>query len=368
MKLAIVLVHYHTPWLVGPAVEALRADLALSPTEHEILLVDNGSEPGDHDHFEALGLRVLGPGSNLGFAAGFNRGAEASGAEILVAMNPDVLVRPGCFAPLIEALDEGAAAAGPRFSWDDQDRLLLPPTEPRTRRWELAASLATRGPRWAAQARHRWRRHAWAHWNASSPIESYHLSGALLALRRDVWQRIGPFDDGYRLYFEETDWLCRLHRAHLPAVYVPAARAYHRYNLSAVQEPRAEAWFAESCGRFRRRHYGAGFSGLLDALARIPGAQSAAEAPPAIDSPALGPPAIQLAPGAAWVELSPAALGFPAAGERLQPRREEGGGCWTVPSSVWNDLAPGAYTLRTVDDTGRELGAHAFRKQPTGDG
>ena len=44
MRLAVILVHYHTPELAAAAVEALRADLTGTGIEVEWRLVDNGSD------------------------------------------------------------------------------------------------------------------------------------------------------------------------------------------------------------------------------------------------------------------------------------------------------------------------------------
>ena len=113
---------------------------------------------------------------------------------------------------------------------------MLPPTEERGRRDEIIRRLATRGESQARSARQRWRHHAHNHWLAEQPLISYDLSGALLAVRRDAWENTGPFDEGFKLYFEETDWLMRLKRKGLKAVYVPEAEAVHFYNQSAARE------------------------------------------------------------------------------------------------------------------------------------
>ena len=152
-------------------------------------------------------------------------------------MNPDVLVLPGCLPALLAALRAGAAVAGPRFYWDRGRRLLLPPAELRTRREELLRLLAGKRGGWAARARRRWRRHARRHWEAREPLPSHALSGSLLALRRSAWEAVGPFDEGFRLFFEETDWLLRARRQGLAGRYVPAAEAVHLYSQSAA--PRA---------------------------------------------------------------------------------------------------------------------------------
>ncbi|MBV8200259.1 MAG: glycosyltransferase, partial [Acidobacteria bacterium] len=247
-SLAVVLVHYHTPRLAAAAVGALQRDLASGPgaaagLDVEWLLVDNGSDAAGRELLASLPLRLLEPGRNLGYAGGVNLGVASSRAELVLLMNPDVLVLPGCAAALVDCLRAGAAAAGPRFFWDSGRRLLLPPAERRGRGSELLAVLAaSRGGGWAERARRRSRRHCRRHWLAAAPLPSHSLSGSLLAVRRAAWERVGGFDEGFRLYFEETDWLLRLRRAGLPARFVPAAEAVHLYGRSAALEPRAAEW------------------------------------------------------------------------------------------------------------------------------
>jgi len=258
-------------------------------------------------------------------------------------------VLPGCLAALLAALEAGAAVAGPQFFWDRGRRLLLPPTEVRTRAAELAAVLARRSPGWAARARGRWRRHARRHWQARAPLPSHALSGSLLALRRSTWERVGPFDAGYRLFFEETDWLLRARRLGLPAVYVPAAEAVHLFNQSAAREPRAQGWFEDSAERFRRRHYGAWFERLLR---RVDG--RGASPPAALSAEDLPDDGLQLDrlpfPFPLWAEVSAGPAGYPAAAERLA--RPEG--VWRLPEEVSEGWSGGPLTLRLSDGAGRE--------------
>lgn len=361
-RLAIVLVHYHTPRLAAAAVEALRADLHAAPPEGcaaaggqgqevEWLLVDNGSDAAEREVLAGLPVRLLEPGRNLGYAGGVNLGVASSRAELILLMNPDVLVLPGCVARLVAALCAGAAAAGPRFYWDSGRRLLLPPSEERGRGAELLAALAAaRGGRWAAAARRRSRRHCRRHWLAPAPLASYALSGSLLAVTRQAWERVGGFDEEYRLYFEETDWLLRLRRAGLPARYVPAAEAVHLYSRSAAAEPRARAWFESSAERFRRRHYGAWFAWLLDRLARA----AAPAAAVAGDLPAVPQAGLDLAPfrRPLWIEVTPNPAGFPAAGERIAAGAAP---AWSLPEEVAANLPAGDWWLNVSGPRGGDL-------------
>jgi GT2 family glycosyltransferase len=348
MRIAVILVHYRTPELAATAVAALQDDARRSGFEVEGIVVDNGSDEAGRALLESLPFARIDPGANLGFAGGVNLGVARSRAETVVVMNPDVRVLPGCLGALVEALRAGAAVAGPRFYWDADRRMVLPPAEQRGRASELRALLAARGERWAAHARRRWRRHARRHWEARRPLASYALSGGLLAFTRAAWERVGPFDDGFRLYFEETDWLRRAERIGLPARYVPAAEAIHLHGRSAVQEARSGAWFEESARRYRRRHYGRWFARLLEGLdRRLPRRPPAGLAP----VPEGG---VDLArfPFPLWIEVSPNPTGFPAAAERLAAPPAGG---WRLPAEVAERLAGAGLALRAVDERGREL-------------
>jgi len=352
MRLAIVIVHYHTPALAAEAVAALSTDLAgagIAADIADLLLVDNGSDAVGQELLERLPVRRLDPGENLGYAGGVNLGvAQAPKAEAIVLMNPDVLVLPGCLAALLAELEAGAAIAGPRAYWDRGRQLVLPPAEVRSRRGELLHLLARRGEGWAERARSRWRRHARRHWEAERPLPSHELSGSLLALRRSAWERVGPFDPGYRLFFEETDWLLRARRAGLPSRYVPAAQAIHLYSQSGALEPRSREWFEASAERFRQRHYGAWFPPLLRGIAHLPAAPSLGPpeplAPGGLDLTALGPFPL-------WIEVSPNPLGFPAAAHRVESAAE---GRWRLPPEIAAQFPGGGLFLRVTDSRGRE--------------
>ncbi|HEY6322205.1 MAG TPA: glycosyltransferase family 2 protein [Thermoanaerobaculia bacterium] len=357
-SLAVVLVHYHTPRLAAAAIGALQQDLgagrgAAAGLEVEWLLVDNGSDPAGRELLAGLPVRLLEPGRNLGYAGGVNLGVASSSAELILLMNPDVLVLPGCAAGLVACLREGAAAAGPRFYWDSGRRLLLPPAEARDRRGELLAWLAVaRDAGWAARARRRSRRHCRRHWQAAAPLPSYALSGSLLAVTRAAWERIGGFDEGFQLYFEETDWLLRLRRAGLPARFVPAAEAVHLYGRSAAAEPRAAEWFEQSARRFRRRHYGAWFAWGLERLARDGRRAAAAPLPPVLPAEGLD---LDGYPRPLWVEISPHPAGYPAAAERIAEAAP--GARWQPPADLAERLAEGAWWIRLSDESGRDLAA-----------
>ena len=68
-----------------------------------------------------------------------------------------------------------------------------------------------------------------------------------MAVRGEVFDSAGGFDERFALYFEETDFLRRVASSRGRIVSVPGARCRHLYNQSAGQDPdRAGRLFAQS--------------------------------------------------------------------------------------------------------------------------
>ena len=228
---------------------------------------------------------------------------------------------------------------------------MLPPQALRTRRAELDAAWAERSPAWGRSFRRRWRRRARAFWQAEAPVTCYELTGACLAVTRDGWRRVGRFDEGFRLYFEETEWLLRARSAGVRAVLAPAARCVHAYDQSAKREPRAQLWFEESAERFRRRRYGAWFAALLRRLERVPRRFEE-----------VGPPGGGPAGDEVWVEVTPVPLGAPATGCRVAAGEAAG---FEVPEDVLSGARSDLW-VRVTDERCRDLGGWLVKAKGEG--
>jgi GT2 family glycosyltransferase len=88
-----------------------------------------------------------------------------------------------------------------------------------------------------------------------------------MLIRLDVFERVGLFDDGFFLYFEETDFCRRAADAGIETWYVPESRVAHVGSASTgfqdPTRPRARYWF-ESRRRYWRKHFGATYQRFAD--------------------------------------------------------------------------------------------------------
>jgi GT2 family glycosyltransferase len=118
---SIIVVTYGT----GPVVlEMLDAVARYTPIAHEVILVDClPADPATRTSLllaDRSDIRLLTVDDNLGFAGGNEYGVEHARGEFLCFLNPDVIVGPGWFEPLIAALGDSAVGiAAPVFLNDD---------------------------------------------------------------------------------------------------------------------------------------------------------------------------------------------------------------------------------------------------------
>ena len=199
-NIAAIVVSHESAATIDDCLSRLRKARGVA----EIRVVDNDSHDGTLDIVQRHAaqdarLRFVGNPDNPGFAVACNQGAGASGAPWLAFVNPDLLVEADTLARLREhATGFEAALLGADLVGEDGVR------DEAARRRDPDFSAMLRAPRAArlgvpmdpAQAVQR--------------VDA--LSGALMLLPRDLFDRIGGFDEGYRLHAEDLD-LCRRARA-----------------------------------------------------------------------------------------------------------------------------------------------------------
>lgn len=346
----IIIVHYHAADATREAVAAIERDAASGGFTANVFISDNGSTPEEREILRSLNATYLDTGRDAGYSGGINFAFPYTRADFIVVMNEDVQVLPGCLGALQQALVDGAAVAGPEFFWDAGKIFLLPCTEERSRRNELAKAAGKRSAARLAGARAMWREHARRHWRATDPIVTTSISGALLAFRRDTWDTVGPWDDGYQMYFDENDWLFRVEAAGLKSVYVPSAKAIHLHNPKLAGDPDRAQWSSESFVRFGNRYYGEHFMRRLFRVGnRAPELPQWCALNGGIDIPAD-------AVWPVWIELTPSPFGYPAAATRITDRSIRR---WSVPKLDGLPFLTDKLYVQVVDDAGRELGSYA---------
>lgn len=199
------------------ALEAARAFAASPGVEARVTLVDNASAPAQRELLATAELPagaqlVLGE-ENAGYGTAANRALAAGMAETVCVSNADVLPEPGAVAVLSAAVREEPRAGIVAPAFDDDAGYHA----------ELPGRLAILGQALAGS----FMRRAVASPPPGRILEIGQPSGACFAMRRATWERLGGFDEGFHLWYEDVDLAKRSREAGCRNLVVGSARVAH---------------------------------------------------------------------------------------------------------------------------------------------
>lgn len=282
-RVTAIIVNYRTPELTLRSVAALRQarrDFA----QLDVIVVDGGSGDGS-DAVLRAGIAREGDADwvtllpltrNGGFGWANNQAImralrRETPPDFVYLVNPDAVVAPGALAALTDALvaDPKAAAAGSRL-FDEDGRAMGAAF-----RFPTAAREFFRGANTPALERALGVAPLMVE-AEGDPVAVDWVTGASVLFRAEALRKVGLFDTGFFLYFEEVELMHRLRRAGWRVLHVPAAQVAHIGGAAtgvvdgASEQPRLpDYWF-----RSRRRFYAltqGGMPARLSGLAWLAG-------------------------------------------------------------------------------------------------
>ena len=217
----VVVVTYSPGATLGRFLDSLAAATVRGV---RVVMADNGSTDGAPEREAAAGRAdLLRTGGNLGYGTAANRGAATGTAPWLVVVNPDVEWDPGALDELLRAADRHprAAALGPLVRTPEGD---LYPSARALPSLGRGIGHALFGWVWPANP---WTRAYRQEAEEVGEREAGWLSGSCLLLRREAFEAVGGFDEGFFMFFEDLDLGERLAAAGWSSVYAPSARVTH---------------------------------------------------------------------------------------------------------------------------------------------
>lgn len=202
---------------------------------------------------QVLPVQVVEMGRNAGYAAAINAGIAAmdlDGLDAVMILNPDCSVRPDTLSLLSEAVQRpGFGLAAPRLLNTDgslQPTLRRTPTLTRAAAeaalGKLAGRIAGLGELVTGEEEH------------AQPGPAAWATGAALLVSVDAIRAVGPWDESFLLYSEETEYMLRAADRGWKLWYEPAAEVVHVGGESGTNPTLAALLVVNKVKLFRRRH------------------------------------------------------------------------------------------------------------------
>lgn len=250
LTVAIVVTH-DSAAVVNGCLDSLVENIETEPGL-SVIVVDNGSadDSADRSRGHQVSARVLSQ-DNMGYAAGINAGMAAIGddnAHVLI-LNPDVRLEADAVARLVDAVEQsGVGIAVPKLV-DSDGRLAYSLRREPTALRALGEGILG-GTR--AKALSEVILDAYAY---ESPTQADWATGACMLISAECRQAVGPWDERYFLYSEETDYALRARDLGQHLQLVPEATATHLGGDSNVS-PRLWSMLTVNRIRLHRRRKG----------------------------------------------------------------------------------------------------------------
>ena len=241
---AVVVTYNALPWL-EQCLESLRG--------RDVVVVDHGSSDGTvalvRERFPDAALVEE---ENRGLAFGWNTGIARTSGRYVLLLNSDAWLHEGALDALVAFADAQprAAVVGPRLR--NTDGTLQRSVRGFPTLWRLATEylfLRKLAPR--SRALNAFYAGGFAH---DEVREADFLMGAVLLVRREAIDEVGPADDAFFLFSEETDWCYRFVQAGWKVLFFPGAEATHVYGASHKGQLFVEQ--VKGHLRFLRKHRG----------------------------------------------------------------------------------------------------------------
>jgi GT2 family glycosyltransferase len=214
-RAGVVIVSYNARQKLMGCLESLRRAL---PADCDLVVVDNASVEGNAEAIAERfpDVKLICSPVNLGFAGGCNLGARHTRSRALVFLNPDTKVEPGWLDALVaplEASDRTGLTTARILLMSDPQRLNVCGCNV-----HLSGLTLCRG---AGRPRDTYLQR--------EPVAA--ISGAAFAIRAELFERLGGFDEEMFLYLEDTDLAWRARLGGWQTVYTPDSIVLHDYEL-----------------------------------------------------------------------------------------------------------------------------------------
>jgi len=235
MDFSFIIVNFKTKKLTVGCLDSIIKNCR---GDFEIIVVDNNSGDGSVDFLqERFGakIKIIANRENLGFGRANNQAAKIARGRRLFFLNSDALVEENIIPPLKVCFgDLRVGIAAPKLILRDGS-----PQKYASGKFPGFFQLLIGKVR-----------------QKDRTSEFDWVSGAALAIGKELFEKVGGFDENYFMYFEDIDLCWRVKAEGYGIVLADNARIIHFGGKSLGKKQERKGFYYQSQDYFYRQHYG----------------------------------------------------------------------------------------------------------------
>lgn len=226
MDLSIIIVNYNVKEFLQNLIHSIeKASLNLTK---EILIVDNASDDGSVEFIKEKfpQIKLIANQKNLGFGKANNIGLKQANGKYILLINPDTLVAEDTFEKMIKFFESNSEAGLAGCKILNPDGSL-----------QLACRRSFPGP-WTSFTKVTglsnlfpnskiFARYNLTYLDENKTYEVDAISGSFMMMRKEVYEKVGGFDEQFFMYGEDLDLCYRIQKSGFKVYYVHSTQIIH---------------------------------------------------------------------------------------------------------------------------------------------
>lgn len=222
--ISIIILSWNTKGLLRQCLKSIY-NLQLTINNCEIIVVDNGSTDGSPEMVEKEFPQVvlIKNKKNLGFGAGNNQGMRKAKGDYFLLLNSDTVVKNKAPVKMAQFLNQHSKVGVVGCKLLNQDGSDQPSFGPFPNL--IVAGVMLFSEHWFGDLVRR---------SGNQIKEADWVMGAALMVKKEVFKKAGPMDEGIFMYMDETEWCYRIKKAGYKVMFYPGAEIIHLGGASSL--------------------------------------------------------------------------------------------------------------------------------------
>lgn len=259
MDLSIIIVNYNVKEFLQNLLHSLQK--AVQNISHEIIVVDNASDDGSIEFIREKFsyVQLISNKTNLGFSKANNEGLKIAKGKYLLLINPDTIVSEDTISKMIQFFnnhDDAGLAGCKILNPDGSLQLACRRSFPGP--WTSfckVTGLSTLFPKSKLFARYNL-----TYLDENETYEVDAISGSFMMMKKEVYEKVGGFDEQFFMYGEDLDLCYRIQQNGYKVYYYPGTQIIHYKGESTKRSSLDETKiFYDAMHLFVKKHFSSFF-------------------------------------------------------------------------------------------------------------